>query len=82
MSRHHAAHAGDVRHILHDIETMPQEDAERIYGIEFWSDGKIFDDTYGKVFKDLGQWVDYIVEQEEIEFDEDINRYGEDLRKI
>ena len=82
MSRHHAAQAGDVRHLLHDIASMPPEDAEKIYGIEFWSDGRIFDDTYGKVFDDLTHWVNYTVEQEEIEFEEDINHYGENLRKI
>ncbi len=82
MSRHHAAHAGDVNHIIHDINHMSREDAERMYGIEFKEDGRVFDPMYNRGFKTLAEWAEFNIEQDEFEYAEDINHHKEDLRPI
>lgn len=78
MSRHHAAHAGDVTHIVNDIHNMSFEEAENMYGIELKKDGTVYDVMYGRSFDSLGEWAEYNVQQDELEYAEDINTYKED----
>ena len=68
MSRHHSAHAGDVTHILNDIKSMSREEAETVYGIQFLDGDKIYDPTYSQTFNSLGEWADFSVAQDEMEF--------------
>lgn len=82
MSRHHAAHAGDVTHTVHDITHMPQAEAERIYGIVFMEDGKIQDSVHQKTFPSILKWAEFSKAQDELEYAEDINHYKENLRPI
>ncbi len=82
MSRHHAAHSGDVTHVIYDIQHMSQEDAERIYGISFMEDGKILDSAEQRTFPSLLEWAKFNKEQDELEYEEDINHYKEDLRPV
>ena len=78
MSRHHAAHAGDVLHTLNDIESMPRSDAEKIYGIEFREGLAVYDKMYDRIFDSIGEWADFNHEQDEIEYEEDINTFKSD----
>jgi len=82
MSRHHAAHSGDVTHVIDDIEHMSREDAERIYGISFMEDGRVLDSEHQRTFPSLMKWAEFNKEQDELEYEEDINHYREDLRAI
>lgn len=75
MSRHHAAHAGDVTHIINDICNMSQEEAQKMYGIEFIEGGKVYDEMYGRKFGSLDEWAEFNVQQDELEYEEDINQY-------
>jgi len=72
MSRKHAAHAGDVTHIINDIQNMSQDAAEQFYGIEFRENGFIYDTMYNKEFASVGEWAEFNVEQDEMEYAEDI----------
>jgi len=77
MSRHHAAHSGDVNHIINDIEHMKQTEAEEIYGISFEEDGKIFDTMYNRTFSSLREWAELTYAEDELEYEEDINHHKE-----
>lgn len=74
MSRRHSAHAGDVTHIVNDINDMSPEEAENIYGIQFLEQGRIYDTMYNREFGSLGEWAEFNVQQDEMEFEEDIGR--------
>ncbi len=78
MSRHHAAHAGDVTHIVDHINNISHEEAEKIYGIEFREGESIYDPIYHMVFDSVPEWAEYNVTQDELEYEEDINTFRTD----
>ena len=82
MSRHHAAHAGDVTHIINDIRSMSKEEAETVYGIELREGGIVYDVMYRREFSSLGEWADFNVREDEFEYEEDINHFKEDRSHI
>lgn len=77
MSRHHAAHSGDVNHILNDIDEMDRSEAETIYGIIFQEKGKVFDTMYNREFSSLREWAELTYAEDELEYEEDINHHKE-----
>lgn len=70
MSRHHSSHAHEVSSMIRSINEMGEEEASRIYGIEFMDGGKVFDIMYNREFTSLGDWAEFTVEQEETETSE------------
>lgn len=77
MSRHHNVHAYEVMHVINDVNNMSQEEAEQIYGIEFYEDGTIFDPTYNQTFISIGDWANFSVEQDEVEYSEGFKTHEE-----
>jgi hypothetical protein len=75
MTRHHAVHAGDVLHIVNDINRLNPEDAEKLYGFEFREGLSIFDPMYNKSFGSVEEWAEFNVQQDDLEYEEDINTY-------
>jgi len=53
---------------------MERDEAEKLYGIIFEDNGYIFDPTYNRRFPSLGEWADFSVQQDEMEYEEDIGR--------
>ena len=71
MSKHnHGAIGHDVNYIIQDVMRLPKEEAENIYGIEFTDDGKVFDPTYNQAFESVGEWAQFSVEQDQVEYSE------------
>jgi len=73
MSRHYSAHAQDVSGIINDINSLEPEEAEAIYGIEFRDNGKVFDTVHQREFVTLGEWAEFNVTQDDIEYREEIH---------
>lgn len=71
MSKHnHGAIGHDVTYIVQDIMRMSQEDAEAIYGILMLKGGRVFDPTYNQEFESVGDWAQFSVEQDQVEYSE------------
>ena len=62
----------EANHIVNDISKMSQEEATRIYGIEFNPDGTVFDPIYNRTFISVAEWAEFNVEQDEVEYCEHI----------
>lgn len=71
MSRHHSSHANDVSSMIRNINEMGENEASRLYGIEFLDEGAVYDTMYNREFQSLGDWAEFTVEQEEAEYSED-----------
>lgn len=71
MSKHnHGAIGHDVSYIVQDIMRMSQEDAEATYGIKMLVGGRVFDPTYNQEFESVGEWAQFSVEQDQVEYSE------------
>lgn len=71
MSKHnHGAIGHDVTYIVQDIMRMSQEDAEAVYGIKMLEGGRVFDPTYNQEFESVGDWAQFSVEQDQVEYEE------------
>jgi hypothetical protein len=71
MSKHnHGAIAHDVAYIISQVTTLPADEVELLYGIEFREGGKVFDPTYNQEFLSVGEWAQFSVEQDMVEYDE------------
>lgn len=77
MSRHHQTHANDVSFILNSVRDMSREEIQAVYGIELNTDGTVFDPTYNQSFGSIGEWADFSVSQDEVEYSSHITHgYG------
>ena len=71
MSKHnHGAIAHDVAYIISQVNTLPADEVESLYGIELREGGKVFDPTYNQEFPSVGEWAQFSVEQDMVEYDE------------
>lgn len=71
MSRHHHVHANEVTHVVNDVRRLSVEEAQITYGIEIHEDGSVFDPTYNRKFTTIGEWAEFSVEQDEMDYAEE-----------
>lgn len=72
MSRNHHIHAHEVSRVINDINRLGHEEAERLYGIEFRNEGRVYDPTYDREFISVGEWAEFSFSDDETEYSEDI----------
>jgi hypothetical protein len=71
MSKHnHGGFAQEVSHVIRQVSTLPAEEVQILYGIELLEGGKVFDPTYNQHFESVGEWAQFSVEQDMVEYDE------------
>ena len=71
MSKHnHGAIAHDVSYIIRQVATLPADEIQILYGIELFEDGKVFDPTYNQEFDSVGEWAEFSVKEDLVEYNE------------
>lgn len=65
MSHHDRSLFLTVRSLEQCIEDNGVSYTEELYNIELYEDGGVFDITEERDFVDLGEWVDFVNENEE-----------------
>lgn len=70
MSRNYANVAHEVSHVLNEIKHLTADEVEALYGIRVSKDGSVLDITYNMVFGSVGEWAEFSVEQDNVEFSE------------
>lgn len=76
----HSAVAQEVAYVISEVKRLSQEEAQSVYGIELLPNGKVFDPMYNRTFDSIGEWAEFNVEQDDMEYEEHFHgRYhGED----
>jgi hypothetical protein len=71
MSKHnHNVIAHEVSFTINEINKLTEDEVRSIYGIELLENGKVFDPTYNKKFESVGEWAEFNIEQDDVEFEE------------
>lgn len=78
MSRHHHRAAETAGTIQHDIQHLPKEEIELMYGIQINEDGTVYDSAYDKVFRTIGEWISFETEFDEMDYSEEFG-HGKQL---
>ena len=69
MSRHHYTHSDTLENILHDINTLTDDELETLYGISIdKEDRTVMDTVTGIQYKSVFEWASE--QEEEDEWDE------------
>lgn len=66
----HSAVAQDIMFTITEVNRMWPDELMSLYGIEIFGGGKVFDTTYNKVFETVGEWAEFNVEQDGVEYAE------------
>ena len=75
MSRNHASTAHEVNHLVQEVQRLSDDEIQNLYGIEIRDKGVIFDPTYDMTFTSIGEWAEFNVEQDHVEYSEDFHGY-------
>jgi len=81
MSKHnHSAVAQEVAFTINEVNRLSPDEVLSVYGIELLPNGKVFDQTYNKTFESVGEWAEFNIEQDDMEYEEHFHnhRYGDD----
>jgi len=71
MSRsNHSAVAHEIMFVVNEVNRLPEEEVKSLYGIEIFEDGRVFDQTYNKIFGTVGEWAQFNVEQDDVQYEE------------
>lgn len=73
MSRDHSSIAHEINHLVHEVQNLSKDEVKSLFGIEFRSDGSIYDPTYQTSFATIGEWAQFSVEQDHVEYSEDFH---------
>jgi hypothetical protein len=73
MSRffHRGAKANHVSHLINEIKNMKPSEIYETYGITISPDGSVFDSTYNKKFNTVAVWAEYVMVEDEEDFDQE-----------
>ena len=59
-----------VRPNTRDIGHLTNEEIEKEYGVTFNDDGTVSDPIFNRKFETTGEWAAFLIEQEEMEYEE------------
>ncbi len=59
-----------VSYVINEINHLPDDEIKRLYGIDLFEDGKVFDPTYNREFVSIGDWAVFSTEQDAVEYEE------------
>lgn len=76
----HSAIAQEIAYVVGEVNKLSEEEVRSLYGIDLLEDGKVFDPMYDQVFPSVGEWAEFNVEQDDIEYEERFHEsyYDED----
>lgn len=75
MSRGHFSRSSEISHLIAQVRRMTPEDVLEAYGIKFLPDGTIWDVTFEENYKNINEWAQACVDEENSEYDDTDDKY-------
>lgn len=78
MSRNHHRAVETASTIQHDIQFLSKEEIETTYGIQINDDGTVYDSAYDKTFANIGEWIEFETEFDEMDYSDEFGHGKQD----
>ena len=69
MSRHHRSTTNEVEHLILDAKNLSHSEMIKIYNVEVWEDGQVYDLTADKMYATVKEWANATVEEDVDDFE-------------